>query len=80
MSLDRGSGHVVLGSDRTFNGVKVFSASMFQQREQLGERVTAWIAANPGLRITEFVVTQSSDAEYHMLAISVFFVEPRSAS
>jgi hypothetical protein len=26
-----------------FNGVKVFSATMAQERENLGEKVTAWI-------------------------------------
>lgn len=58
-----------------FNGVKVFSSTMYQQRNQLGETVTDWIAANPRKRVTEFVVTQSSDNEFHMVAISVFYVE-----
>ena len=34
-----------------FTGVKVFSASMFTQRQQLGETVTEWLAANPELSI-----------------------------
>lgn len=30
-----------------FNGVKVFSATMVEQRLRLGETVTEWIAAHP---------------------------------
>ena len=64
---DHGSGwkstpKVVLRSNTPFNGVKVFSATMYKQRDQLGEKVTEWIAAKPKATITEFVVTQSSDA------------------
>jgi hypothetical protein len=70
-----GSGHFVLCDDVPFNGVKVFSATMFQPREQLGETITAWIAANPAKHVTEFVVTQSSDAQFHCVAVSVFYSE-----
>ena len=77
MSLDAlGSGQVIVRPNVAFNGLKVFSATMFQQRDQLGEVVTAWIAANPTKKVTEFVVTQSSDAAFHMIAISVFYAEP----
>ena len=77
MSLGaHGSSQVVVRPDLIFNGVKIFSATMFQQRGQLGETVTAWIAANPSAQVTEFVVTQSSDAEFHCIAISVFYSEP----
>jgi len=69
------TGRLVLRPTTVFNSVKVFSASLFRQRDQLGETVTEWIAANPRAQITEFVVTQSSDAEFHMLAITVFYVE-----
>jgi hypothetical protein len=70
------SGQVVVRPDQIFNGVKVFSATMFQQRDQLGDRVTEWMAANPSKQVTEFVVSQSSDAAFHMIAISVFYLEP----
>lgn len=75
-SVALGSGHLVLRPNLAFTAVKVFSATMFQQRGQLGEKVTEWIAANSNVTITEFVVTQSSDAEYHCIAISVFYAEP----
>lgn len=64
-----------------FNGVKVFSATMFADRERLGEKVTAWIAENPQVRMTELTVTQSSDASFHCIAITVFYREaPRDAA
>lgn len=58
-----------------FNGVKVFSATMFAQREVLGDVVTKWIRSNPHLDLVESVVSQSSDASFHCLAITVFYWE-----
>lgn len=58
-----------------FNGVKIFSATMFADRGQLGERVTAWIANGPPRKLTDIVVTQSSDAEFHCVTISIFYQE-----
>lgn len=70
-------GHARNGArrDRSFNGVKVFSATMFADRDRLGDRVTDWIAANSHLRVTEMIVTQSSDAAFHCVAITVFYAE-----
>ena len=56
-----------------FDGVKVFSATMFAARNQLGESVTAWLQSNPHCQPVDFVVTQSSDAAFHCIAITVFF-------
>jgi hypothetical protein len=61
--------------DVGFNGVKVFSATMFAERDRLGDRVTEWIAANSHLKVTEMIVTQSSDAAFHCVAITVFYAE-----
>jgi hypothetical protein len=72
-SIGLASGHLVLRPSRIFTGVKVFSATMFEPRSQLGERVTEWIASHPHATVTEFVVTQSSDAEFHCLTITVFY-------
>jgi hypothetical protein len=58
-----------------FNGVKVFSATMFADRGQLGDKVTAWIASNSQRKLTDIVVTQSSDAAFHCITISVFYHE-----
>jgi hypothetical protein len=56
-----------------FNGVKVFSATKAREREDLGESITRWLRANPGVRIVDKVVTQSSDREFHCLTITLFF-------
>ena len=60
-----------------FNGIKVFSATMVADRDQLGDKVTAWIEANPQHKISDVVVTQSSDDEFHCVAITVFYWEAR---
>jgi hypothetical protein len=60
--------HVVFRPGIPFNGVKIFSATMIADRAQLGEKVTGWIAAHPGI-VTEMVVTQSSDSEFHCVAV-----------
>ena len=56
-----------------FNGVKVFSATKAREREDLGESITRWLRANPGIRIVDKVVTQSSDREFHCLTITLFY-------
>jgi hypothetical protein len=58
-----------------FTGVKVFSATMAQERDQLGEKITAWLKANPHVEIVDKIVTQSSDEAFHCLAITLFFVD-----
>ena len=60
-----------------FNGVKVFSATMAQERDQLGEKITQWLKVNPGVEIVDKIVTQSSDEAFHCLAITLFFNEPK---
>ncbi len=70
-------GRVRLRPGVTFNAVKVFSATMFADRDQLGEKVTSWIASNSQVEVTEIVVTQSSDASFHCIAITVFYREPK---
>lgn len=58
-----------------FNGVKIFSATMFADREQLGEKVTAWLATGHRRKLTDIIVTQSSDAAFHCLTITIFYHE-----
>ena len=60
---------------KEFNGAKVFSATMAQDREFLGDKVTAWIQSNPRRQIVDTIVTLSSDSAFHCLAITVFFWE-----
>jgi hypothetical protein len=63
------------GPIKEFNGAKVFSATMVQDREHLGDKVMAWIQSNPRREIVDTVVTLSSDRAFHCLAITVFFWE-----
>ncbi len=62
----------VLSVEARINLVKVFSATKSRDREQLGERVTAWIAANPGVEILRTSVTQTSDSGFHCLSFVLF--------
>jgi folate-dependent tRNA-U54 methylase TrmFO/GidA len=61
---------------KEFNGVKVFSATMAQEREALGEKVTDWIRKHPQFEVVDTVVTQSSDEAFHCIAITLFYNEP----
>lgn len=68
-----GAGSLVVRPGVSFDSVKVFSATMFADRGVLGEKVSAWIASNRNHQVTEFVVTQSSDASFHCVTITVFY-------
>jgi len=74
-NLANQQGQLVLRKDLLFNGVKVFSATMVADRDQLGEKVTAWISNHPEKKVTNLVVTQSSDEAFHCIAITVFYFE-----
>ena len=63
---------------RGFTGVKVFSATLQQQRDALGARVTGWLAEHPGIVIVDKVITQSSDAAFHCMSIVLFYVDAAS--
>lgn len=65
-----------MSNDQKFNGVKVFSATMAQERDQLGEKLTAWLADRPSLKVVDTIVTQSSDEAFHCLAITLFYFDP----
>ena len=63
-----------------FNGVKVFSATMAQQRADLGDRITEWLRARPEVVVGDTIVTQSSDDAFHCLAFTIFYWEDLSKS
>ncbi len=79
MSVSNQSGTLSLRKDLKFNGVKVFSATMVADRDQLGEKVTDWMAKNQGKKVTDIVITQSSDEAFHCIAITVFYWEDTSS-
>jgi hypothetical protein len=63
------------GGQRPFNGVKVFSATMAQERDHLGDRITDWLKVHPKVKVVDTIVTQSSDESFHCLAITLFYWE-----
>lgn len=54
-------------------GVKVFTATRPADRLALGDQVTEWLARHRDYELSETIVTQSSDSEYHCLSITLFF-------
>jgi hypothetical protein len=55
-------------------GVKVFSATKAKERELLGEVITDWMRTNQDrVEVVDKIVTQSSDAEFHCLTITLFY-------
>ncbi len=64
----------------SFTGVKVFSATKAKEREELGDSVTRWLRAHPQVEVTNKIVTQSSDREFHCISITVFYRENKQKS
>jgi hypothetical protein len=61
-----------------FTGVKVFSATMYAQRQVLGETISQWLEEarrRSGFEIVDIVIRQSSDAAYHCVSCVIFFRE-----
>lgn len=58
-----------------FNGVQIFSATKAADRANLSEVITKWLRSNSKRVIVDKVVTQSSDKEFHCLAITFFYRE-----
>ena len=56
-----------------YDAVKTFTATKAQEREALGDRVTAWLDDNPGVSVLDTKVRQSSDHQFHCLTIAVFY-------
>jgi hypothetical protein len=54
------------------NLVKVFSVTKAEDRRLIGEKVTAWIAANPDARVVKTVVALTSDMKFHCFSIVLF--------
>ena len=58
------------------DGIKVFTATKSRDRHELGEVATKWLKeqrARKGFVVTDKVVTQSSDNEFHCLSITLFY-------
>jgi hypothetical protein len=57
----------------TFSGVKVFSATLGEKRNRLGDQINGWLSANGHVEVIDYVVRQSSDRGFHCLSITIFF-------
>lgn len=59
-----------------FSGVKVFSATLRETRDSLGETITAWIRERgDSIEIVDMVMRQSSDNAFHLVSCVVFYNE-----
>jgi hypothetical protein len=60
-----------------WNACKVFSATKAKDREELGEKVTAWTrkVQTEGGEILDTHIRQSSDREFHCLSIILLYKE-----
>jgi hypothetical protein len=58
---------------------KVFSATKARDRETLGDRISAWIEANPQLRVLTTVLSLTSDREFHCLSMVLICTESQPA-
>jgi len=76
MELTAPAAGEVRSSDRPFNGVKVFSTTIVADRERLGDDVVAWLHTRPEIKVTQIFVTQSSDAAFRCIAVTIFYWEP----
>lgn len=56
-----------------YNAIKVFSATKARERSELGEEITHWLENNPGIKVVDTQVRQSSDSEFHCLSIILFY-------
>jgi hypothetical protein len=68
---------VASGNERPI-GLKVFAVTKAREREFLGEMITDWIRTHPEYEVFDKVVTQSSDREFHCLAITLVFYVNKS--
>lgn len=57
-----------------FDGIKVFTASMLKEREDLSNRVNTWLEKNKlAVELVDREIRQSSDSSYHCLSIILFY-------
>jgi hypothetical protein len=60
-------------SKESFTGVKVFSSTLADDRARMGDKISEWLRNNPEIEVVDQVVTQSSDAAFHCVAITLFY-------
>ena len=55
-----------------YTSVKVFTATKANERQSLGEVMTAWLET-ANVVVIDTVVRQSSDNQFHCLSVLVFY-------
>jgi hypothetical protein len=65
--------------DRPISVFKVFSATRAQDREVLGDRVAAWVGANPQLEVRDTVVSLTSDSRFHCISFVLICADRAAA-
>lgn len=55
------------------DGVKVFTATKYRDREELGQEVTSWLNDHRHYELVDRSVLQSSDREFHCLSIVIWY-------
>lgn len=55
--------------------VKIFSSTLARDREVMGEQITRWLNQEPKKYVSDYVVKQSSDNEFHCITIVFFYQE-----
>jgi len=63
-----------------FDTVKTFTGTRARERDQLGDKVTEWLRAHPGMEVMDKEVKLSSDSEFHCLTIVLFCKNRRRRS
>jgi len=58
-----------------FNGVKVFSATTFDDRLHLGEKITKWMKDHHSYNIVDKAVMQSSDQAFHCITVVLLYID-----
>lgn len=56
--------------------IKVFSATMVREREELAGQIMSWMRAEH-VTIEQLIVTQSSDARFHCLTVTAVYQSGR---
>lgn len=63
-----------------YTAAKVFSATISKERETLGDKLSAWLQAHPGVEVVDTAPLQSSDNAFHCITIVVFYRESAAAA
>lgn len=64
---------IALPRDRSFNGVKVFSASPLERREHVMERASAWLGHNPDVELVDITLATSGAEPFECVSLVIAY-------